>query len=94
MKYSIVFDTNKLYNSFDNGGYSEIGLNSIFKNVVDEIEKLNLTNTVEILLPEFVLEELKKQYIDKFYNNLKADIDRIKNKKYPILSLKIDGQEN
>ena len=46
MKYSIVFDTNKLYNSFDNGGYSEIGLNIIFKNVFDEIEKLNLTNNV------------------------------------------------
>ncbi|WP_317913575.1 PIN domain-containing protein [Carnobacterium maltaromaticum] len=94
MKYSIIFDTNQLYNSYDNGGFSELTLNKNFENIVTVIEELNLINTVEVVVPKFVLRELKKQYIDKLYTSLNQDITIIENKKYPILSLNIEGQQN
>lgn len=70
-KVCIVYDTNIMYKSGDKGlDFSSFSLNSRYSNLVEYIEKNDLIDQVQIIIPKLVVEELKKQQIDKYYEEL------------------------
>lgn len=67
----IVFDTNIMFKSGDKGiDFSSFSLNSKYSNLVEYVEKNDLVEKVQIIVPKIVFEELKIQQKDKYYNEL------------------------
>ena len=82
MKYSIIFDTNVLFVNYDRGGdFTKFYFNSTFSNIINYIEKSDLYENFEILIPSVVWKEMKKQKIDAYFNKkqeLESKINKIK----------------
>lgn len=82
MKYSIIFDTNVLFVNYDRGGdFTKFYFNSTFNNIIDYIEKSDLYEKFEILVPSVVWKEMKKQKVDAYFNKkqeLESKINKIK----------------
>lgn len=93
MKFSIIFDTNVLFVNYDKGGdFTQFYLNATFNNIVEYIEKSDLYENFEILIPEVVWNEMKKQKIEAYMKKrqeLELKISKIKipNFKYTIDNL-------
>lgn len=65
----IVFDTNILYNSSTN--YSDFSFNKNIDLIIDFLQKEELTDKCSILIPKIVIDELKQQLKEHFYEDYK-----------------------
>lgn len=63
----IVFDTNMLYNSAVN--YSDFSFNKNIDLVIDFLKKEKLTDKCSILIPKVVINELKQQQKERFFED-------------------------
>ncbi len=80
MDIVLVIDTNVLHEKADNGcNFCEFKFNKLFQNIVDEIEKRDLIENVEIGIPEVVWKELFYQRLTN-YNSKKNELKKITDK--------------
>lgn len=72
--YTIILDSNYLYNSYKSGGnLSEFTLNSPFHNLISTIEMLDIYEYVKVGIPEVVYNEIIMQRIEK----LRTEVNKI-----------------
>lgn len=90
-KLCIIFDTNMIINSIDFNNINEISGN--LKRVYDSIKRTNLESVVELIIPDIVLEEEKKHYIDRYYESKKV-LSNQKHRSFPGLIIDIDNSIN
>lgn len=91
-KLCIVFDTNKIFNSID--FHKPNTINGELERIYNLRNELNLTEVIDLVLPDIALEELKKQYIEE-YKTKKDNLDNIfKNKELPGISLDVNKDFN
>lgn len=89
MDIVLVIDTNVLHEKADNGcNFCEFKFNKLFQNIVDEIEKRDLIENVEIGIPEVVWKELFYQRLTN-YNSKKNELKKSRiNLYFQIFNLK------
>ncbi|WP_264737755.1 PIN domain-containing protein [Cytobacillus firmus] len=91
MKYVIVIDTNIFFTTGQKScNFSEFKLNKLFDNVIEAIEKYDLTENVTVMIPKTVWNELYKQRLE-LYDNKIRDIEKLhKNFIFPNVTVEID----
>ncbi|MGH2095257.1 PIN domain-containing protein [Enterococcus faecalis] len=71
MKTFLIFDSNALRVSDKNMKYGHFAIHNRLMELINKIEKNDLSENYQILIPEIVIEELKKQQVENFEESYK-----------------------
>lgn len=87
-KIGIIFDTNILYRSIN--FYNPTNLEGNIRQIKDTIIDLKIDDLVDLVLPDIVLEELRRQYIEDYQEQVKKVKNIIKRSDFPGISIRYD----
>lgn len=71
MKTFLIFDSNALRVSDKNMKYGHFAIHNRLMELINKIEKNDLSENYQILIPQIVIEELKKQQVENFEESYK-----------------------
>ena len=88
--FSIIFDTNILYNNYDKkADFTEFYFNTTFNNILDKIEEKDICSFIDVIIPEIVWSELKKHKIEKYEEKKEDYKSKILKFKFPNIEINI-----
>ena len=88
--FSIIFDTNILYNNYDKkADFTEFYFNTTFNNILDKIEEKDICSFIDVIIPEIVWSELKKHKIEKYEEKKEDYKSKILKFKFPNIEIKL-----
>ena len=89
-RYILIFDTNKLYQSYQRqADFTSFSLNSEFQNIIEMINQLDIYEKVEIALPSVIWNELKKQIVEAHEKSI-AEFEKWKFPEYAVRRLPLE----
>lgn len=94
-RYLLVFDTNVLYVKYENiPNFSDFSFSGTFNSFLDEIEELDIYDTVSVSIPDIVWLESKQQNIEAYNKKIEEVQNAHRKTCLPFHKLIIDETKN